>query len=117
MLLGESDQHVIVATLRGFDRRLTSRLLAVELRRLALREGLVEDAERLLEGTSLIPLDDEILNAAEGLHPANVATLDAIHLATALRLAADGAIDALMTYDRRLAEGARFHGLTVLAPE
>ncbi len=61
--------------------------------------------------------DAEILAAAETtLPPANVATLDAIHLATAVRLAEAGLLDAVMTYDLRLAEGARAHGLAVLAP-
>jgi predicted nucleic acid-binding protein len=43
-------------------------------------------------------------------------TLDAIHLATSLRLAWAGEIDALMTYDRRLEQAAREHGLAVLSP-
>ena len=33
-----------------------------------------------------------------------------------LVLAEAGALDAIMTYDRRLAEGASAHGLRVLAP-
>ncbi|MBA2765646.1 MAG: VapC toxin family PIN domain ribonuclease, partial [Solirubrobacterales bacterium] len=37
-------------------------------------------------------------------------------LVTALRLSAAGRLDVMMTYDRRLADGARQHGLTVLAP-
>lgn len=40
----------------------------------------------------------------------------AIHLVTALRLADDKVIDAVMTYDTRFADGARAHGLTVVAP-
>jgi hypothetical protein len=39
-----------------------------------------------------------------------------IHLATGLRLAHAGRLDAVMTYDERLAQGAHAHGLTVLAP-
>lgn len=61
-------------------------------------------------------MDDDLLSAAETIVPATVATLDAIHLATALRLASAGLLDAVMTYDRRLAEGAREHGLKVLSP-
>lgn len=41
-------------------------------------------------------------------------TLDAIHLATALRLGSD--LDAVVTYDNRLAEAARTLGLPVAAP-
>ena len=53
----------------------------------------------------------------ETIQPANVATLAAIHLATAVRLARGGDLDALMTYDARLAAGAAHHGLRVLAPQ
>lgn len=45
-----------------------------------------------------------------------VATLEAIDLATALRLAAKGHIASIMTFDVRLAEGALEHGLAVIAP-
>ena len=45
----------------------------------------------------------------------DVATLDAIHLVTALRLADAGLVDAVMTYDARVAAGAEHHGLLVLA--
>ena len=65
---------------------------------------------------TLIPLDDAILASSQTLLPATIATLDAIHLATALRLAAGGVLDTVMTYDRRLADGAAHHGLRVLAP-
>jgi hypothetical protein len=36
-------------------------------------------------------------------------------LVTALHLAGSRVIDAIITYDRRLAEGAREHGLEVLS--
>lgn len=65
---------------------------------------------------SLIPLDHYVLTFAERIEPAGVATLDALHLATAVRLAEAGELDAMLTYDKRLADGARHHGLTVLSP-
>ena len=65
---------------------------------------------------ALIPLSEAILLAAETVMPAGVTTLDAVHLATALELAGHGALDALMTYDVRLADAAAAHGLAVLAP-
>lgn len=115
-MLGEPDASAVLRDLAAFDQRVASRLLRVELRRLGLREGLLEDADRLLLGVALLPVDENLLMAAESVAPSAVATLDAIHLVTALRLAAVGALDAVMTYDRRLAGGARHHGLTVLAP-
>lgn len=116
VLLDESDRHAILRELGSFDVHLASRLLRIELCRLALRHDLLDTAEQLLKRISLLPLDDAILATAETTPPTTVATLDAIHLTTALRLADGGALDAVMTYDRQLADGARAHGLTVLAP-
>lgn len=117
VLLGEPGAAATLRALGGFEQRVASRLLRVELRRLALREDLLDDADQLLAGVALVPLDADLLAAAETVPPATVGTLDALHLATALRLAGAGALDALMTYDARLADGAREHGLSVLAPE
>jgi predicted nucleic acid-binding protein len=116
VLLGEPDAPSIIRELGGFEQHVASRLLRVELRRLALREGLLDHADQLLSGVALLPLDEAVLDAAETVSPASVATLDAIHLVTALRLADRGLVDAVMTYDARLADGAREHGLGVTAP-
>lgn len=115
-LLGEPDKPAIERTLADFASRVSSRLLRVELIRLGLRHGMLDGVESLLVGISLIPLDEHILEAAETLTPPTVATLDAVHLATAVRLSADGELDALMTYDKQLANGAREHGIEVLMP-
>ena len=116
VLLGEPDAAAIVRNLREFDRHVASRLVRVELRRLALRQGLLDHADQLLSGVSLLPLDESVLDAAETVQPPSVATLDAIHLVTALRLADEALIDTVLTYDTQLAEGARSHGLAILAP-
>jgi len=116
VLLAEPDSEAILAEVGRFERRMASRLLAVELRRLALRHRLRDAADRLLAAISLLPLTEATLAAAESIEPASVATLDAIHLAAALELFDADLIDTVLTYDERLAEGARHHGLTVLAP-
>lgn len=116
VLLGEPDASRIVEELAPFEQHVASRLLRVELRRLAVREGLLDHADQLLSGVALLPLDEAVLSAAETLGPSSVTTLDAIHLVTALRLAERGLVEALITYDARLADGAREHGLAVLAP-
>lgn len=115
-LLGEPDKPAIEHTLKAFASRILSSLLRVELRRLGLRRDMLDRVDPLLAGISLIPLDEQILTAAETLTPSTVATLDAIHLATAIRLSTAGELDALMTYDKQLADGAREHGITVLSP-
>jgi predicted nucleic acid-binding protein len=115
-LLDEPDRPSVEHALASFDRAVSSHLLRVELSRLGLRRNMLDRVDRLLAGIALIPLDEEVLLAAETLTPAAVATLDAIHLATAVRLAEASRLDAIMTYDERLAEGAEEHGLAVLTP-
>lgn len=115
-MLNAPETSAIQRDLDRFDRRVASQLLRIEIQRVALRETLLDAAAPLLSDISLIPVDEEILTAAETIHPATVATLDAIHLATAVRLAKAGELDALMTYDKRLAAGAQEHGLEVLSP-
>jgi predicted nucleic acid-binding protein len=116
VLLAEPDASAVLHALQSFEQRVASRLLRVELRRLALRESLIPEADQLVLGVALLPLDDAVLAAAETVAPSAVGTLDSIHLVTALRLAAGNSLDALMTYDPRLAEGARLHGIPVLSP-
>lgn len=115
-LLDEPDTQAIQRALGEFEQRVSSRLLRVELRRLALREGLLDLADELLTSISLLPIDDALLQAAESVLPTSLATFDAIHLVTAIRAAGIGGVDAVMTYDARLAAGAREHGLEVIAP-
>ena len=116
VLLGEPDAAAVLRELAAFDQHIASRLMRIELRRLALRADALDAANQLLAGVALIPLDDPVLTASETLPPPAVATLDAIHLATALRLADAGVLETVMTYDHRLADGARHHGLQVLTP-
>jgi len=116
VLLDEPDTAAIRRALGRFDRHISSRLLRIELRRLGLLKDMLEHVDELLSGNVLIPLDETILAAAETIAPSVVRTPDAIHLATAVRLAGAGQLDALMTYDKQLADGAREHGITVLSP-
>jgi uncharacterized protein len=58
VLLGEPDAPAVVGALARFERLVASRLLRVELRRLALREGLLPEADALLSAIALVPLDE-----------------------------------------------------------
>ena len=133
VLLNEPDRPAVQAALEDVDELVSSRLLWLELGRLARRKD-AEFAQRgepqefavlareLLRGVAQIPLEDSLLEPddvvgeAERIAPWSVATLDAIHLATAVWLAEHDLLETVMTYDNRLAEGAREHGLTVLMP-
>lgn len=115
-MLGEPDTVAITAELAGYEQHFSSRLLAVELRRVALRQAMPAVADALLGSIALIPVDEAILASAETVVPASVATLDALHLVTALRLAEADLLTTVLTYDVRLAAGAQANGLTALAP-
>jgi predicted nucleic acid-binding protein len=62
----------------------------------------------------LVGVDDRILDTAGILEPKVARTLDAIHLATALTLGDD--LAEILTYDRRMVQGARLLGLPVSSP-
>jgi predicted nucleic acid-binding protein len=116
LLLEADDKQLIEDALDSFDERMASSLLRIELHRLGQRHNLPEQVEQLLRGIMLIPLGRRITTTAETLTPPVVASLDAIHLATAVHLQRDGNLDALMTYDKQLAAGAREHGIAVVSP-
>lgn len=116
LLLDEAEKQPIEQALETFTRRAASSLLRVELRRLGLRHNVLDRVDPLLAGVLLVPLGRRIITTAEMLTPSTVATLDAIHLATAVRLSQAGELDALMTYDKQLAAGASEHGIAVLSP-
>lgn len=110
------------AALRAFlaarsARRVSSALLRAEsLRAVRLLGGdALATVREGLRRVDLVAIDDRILEAAGTLEPRVLRTLDAIHLATCLALGDD--LDAVVTYDERMAEGARLLGLTVVAPD
>ncbi|MGW7686555.1 type II toxin-antitoxin system VapC family toxin [Kribbella sp. NPDC054772] len=68
---------------------------------------------RVLDLTDLLELDSGTRILAQTVRPATVRSLDAIHLATALRIQP---LTSFVTYDKRLADAARTAGLAVDAP-
>lgn len=109
------------SALRGFlevhDPTLASSALAlVEVLRAVRVAGLggdgVRRAREELDATDVVELDRELLEAAVSWTSAEVRTLDAIHLASALRVGARE----FLVYDRRLADAAAAAGLEVLSP-
>lgn len=117
IILKEPGAAATEASLSRSGPMVASALMRTELQRVGLRMGATDEVERFLEGVSLIPLTADLLRAAESVEPTSVATLDAIHLVTALAAQESGVLDSLMTYDRNLAKAAAHHGLTVLAPD
>ena len=93
---------------------IASSLLKVEttraIRQVEPTKGLAE-LNSALEEIVLVAVTETILRRAANLEPA-LRSLDAVHLATALDVGAE----AMIVYDRRLADAARGYGLTVLSP-
>jgi predicted nucleic acid-binding protein len=71
-------------------------------------------AHEVLTRIDLARVNDRILLAAGTLAPAEMRSLDAIHLATALDLGSD--LARVITYDERMAGAAQTLGLTVASP-
>lgn len=90
-----------------------STLLETELRRLAVREELAQSAvSDLLDRIDLAEPNKSLFYEAGILPGRRLRSLDALHLATAIRLEADE----IVAYDQRLAEAARSVGLQVTMP-
>lgn len=89
------------------------RVEAIRAVRLADPEA-VPDVRKAVASLTLISLDEDLLAAAADLEPPLLRSLDALHLAAALRLGPD--LAGVLTYDQRMADSARGLGLEVLAP-
>lgn len=88
-------------------------LLETELRRLAVRLGLDQSAvSDLLGRVDLVDPPRSLFHEAGLLPGTQLRSLDALHLATAVRVAAD----TIVGYDARLLDAARSLGLGVHSP-
>lgn len=94
----------------------SSRLLAVEARRgtLRTRPARLPRVDVTLGDVTLLEVSDAVIEKASRLPDPMLRSLDAIHLATALLIRDD--VEALLTYDDRLATAARLHGIEVATP-
>ena len=75
---------------------------------------LTKKAGEVVAQVSVIDIGEPIRARASILEPATVRSLDALHLATAIEIG--DALDAVITYDARMAAAARSLGLAVTAP-
>lgn len=115
LLVEEAESDALVRELRRRrDDLVACLLLETELRRLVSREpALTQQAvTELLCGVDLHELPPTLFVEAGLLPGASLRSLDALHLAAAIRLE----VSAVVTYDQRMAESATELGLEVLAP-
>jgi len=116
LLVDEAESEALAAYLDGIggdEDLVSSALLETELRRLAVRleldQSVVTD---LLARVDLVDPPRSLFHEAGLLPGAHLRSLDALHLATALRVDAD----TLVAYDARLLDAARSVGLGVQSP-
>lgn len=113
LISDERESHALRSYLDEGLTIVSSDLLETELRRIGVRHHLDQVLiTTVLDGVTLTPLTREHFRDS-GLYPqSHLRSLDALHLAGALGVDAS----AMLTYDIRLAEAARAHGLEVVAP-
>ena len=106
--------------LRSYLRRrqplVSSALARAEVLRALLPAGdeAVARGRSVLQRLDLVRVNDRVLNAAGVLSPAELRSLDAIHLTTAQQLGEE--LGALVTYDDRMATAAKRLGLRIVQP-
>jgi len=81
---------------------------------LPLGPDAVRRGRNVLARVDLLRINDRVLDAAGLLAPADLRSLDAIHLASADQLGSD--LRGFVTYDERLATAAAVRGFRVIRP-
>jgi len=118
LVVREPESAALARELERWPAQVSSVLSTVEVPRATAKAAAgaeaLERAERLVRQLGIVALTDELVRIASTIEPLALRSLDAIHLASALSLGA--ALEAFLTYDRRLAEAASAAGLEVLAP-
>lgn len=118
LVVSEPETPALLSFLRSRSDRVSSALARVEVSRAIRRARLGSSHRRrafeVLERIALIRIDEGVLDRAAELEPADLRSLDAIHLATALSL--EPHLAGIVTYDRSFAAAARKTKLPVHAP-
>lgn len=116
LVVRETETDALLRYLAVREVRVSSAIAKTEVRRALLLAG--DEAQQrgvvVLETIELVAVTDEVLDAAAQILPPTVRSLDAIHIATATLLKGD--IETLVTYDRRMLDGAIRSGLDAFSP-
>ncbi len=118
LVVPEPNSAALQSYLAARPRRVSAMLLKTEVLRASLRVRVTPLRMLLLNElfatVNLIPADDSLSDEAGRLQPPELRSLDAIHLATARIFGPR--LEAVVTYDLRLAAAAAWYGLTVVSP-
>jgi predicted nucleic acid-binding protein len=118
LVVQEPETSALLTFLAAHPERASSGLARVEVLR-ALRRARVSASQRrrafdVLARIALLHVDDDILESAAELESADLRSLDAIHIVTALSIREE--LTGVVTYDERFSSAARRAGLSVFAP-
>jgi uncharacterized protein len=116
LAINEPESGALRRYLRRRRPLVSSALARTEVIRALLLEGDegIARGRAVLGRIELVRMNDRVLNAAGGLLPPDLRSLDAIHLATASQLGAD--LNQIVTYDDRMADAAERLGLKTASP-
>ena len=112
----EAESNALRQYLRRRRPLVSSALARTEVLRALLPEGdeAIARGRAVLGGVELIRISNRVLNVAAVLAPAEVRSLDAIHLATARQLETD--LGRVVTYDERMLDAAKCLGMKTATP-
>ncbi len=116
LVVEEDESSALLHHLVARPVRASSALARVEVVRAVQLHGTpaINRARQILNAIHLLAIDQALLDAAADLPQSLLRSLDAIHVASALALAAD--LSELVTYDQRMCAAATAAGLTVTGP-
>jgi uncharacterized protein len=116
LVVRETESKALLKYLRRRRPLVASALARTEVARaiLPLGAAAAKRCQEVLDRLELVRINDHVLATAGIMLPAEIRSLDAIHLATAKLLGAS--LQRIVTYDARMALAARALGLPVISP-
>ena len=118
LFLPEPDSAALTRYLASRPLRVSALLLRTEVLRAAVRATLSPQrmvlVRALLDGLVFIGADVTLSDKAGIMRPPELPSLDAVHLASARTMGRK--LQAMVTYDQRLAGAAAWYGMPVVSP-
>lgn len=118
LIVLEQETSALLSFLAGHPERASSVLVRVEVLRALRRAGVSASQRRravdVLARIALLHVEDDILESAAELESADLRSLDAIHIATALSIKEE--LTGVVTYDERFSSAAKRMGLSIFTP-
>ena len=113
LVVDEGESAALERAVAG-EALVSSRLAVVEVTKAVARADPDADPWAVLSRLAFVEIDADLARLAGGTGGPSLRAIDAVHVASALRLAPE--IEAFVTYDDRQAEAAHAAGLRVVSP-